>query len=61
MLVGRFRTTRALRVLALSGGLEAARLTELSYFDSTHAEQRERAVFLRRLRGRPPPPGGSGA
>ena len=51
MLVGRFRTTQALRVLDFRR-LEAARLAELSYFDSTHAEQRERAVFLRRLHGR---------
>ncbi|WP_425218872.1 RES family NAD+ phosphorylase [Ralstonia solanacearum] len=48
VLVGGFRTTQALRVLDFRR-LEAARLAELSYFDSKYAEQRERAVFLRRL------------
>jgi hypothetical protein len=59
VLVGEFRTTQALRVLDFSR-LEAARLAELSYFDSKYAEQRERAVFLRRLHGlisRPVVPG----
>lgn len=50
VLVGEFRTTRALRILDFRR-LEAARLAELSYFDSKYAEQRERAVFLRRLHG----------
>lgn len=50
VLVGEFRTTRALRVLDFRR-LEAARLAELSYFDSKYAEQRERAVFLHRLHG----------
>lgn len=59
VLVGEFRTTRAIRVLDFRR-LEAARLAELSYFDSKYAEQRERAVFLRRLHGlisRPVAPG----
>ncbi len=59
VLVGEFRTTRALRVLDFRR-LEAARLAELSYFNSKYAEQRERAVFLRRLHGlisRPVTPG----
>lgn len=59
VLVGEFLTTQALRVLDFSR-LEAARLAELSYFDSKYAEQRERAVFLRRLHGlisRPVAPG----
>ncbi len=59
VLVGEFRTTHALRVLDFTR-LEAARLAELSYFDSKYAEQRERAVFLRRLHGlisRPVVPG----
>lgn len=50
VLVGGFRTTQALRVLDFRR-LEAARLAELSYFDPKYAEQRERAVFLRRLHG----------
>lgn len=48
VLIGGFRTTQALRVLDFRR-LEAARLAELSYFDSKYAEQRERAVFLRQL------------
>lgn len=59
VLVGEFRTTQALRVLDFRR-LEAARLAELSYFDQKFAEQRERAVFLRRLHGlisRPVAPG----
>lgn len=59
VLVGEFRTTQALRVLDFRR-LEAARLAELSYFDSKYAEQRERAVFLRRLHeliSRPVTPG----
>ncbi|AZU56707.1 hypothetical protein MAFF241647_25020 [Ralstonia solanacearum] len=59
VLVGGFRTTQALRVLDFRR-LEAARLAGLSYFDSKYAEQRERAVFLRRLHGlisRPVVPG----
>jgi len=48
ILVGGFRTTQVLRVLDFRR-LEATRFAELSYFDSKHAEQRERAVFLRRL------------
>lgn len=59
VVVGEFRTTRALRVLDFRR-LEAARLAELSYFDSKYAEQRERAVFMRRLHGlisRPVAPG----
>jgi hypothetical protein len=48
VLVGGFRTTRVLRILDFRR-LEAARFAELSYFDPQHAEQRERAVFLRRL------------
>ena len=59
VLVGEFRTTRPLRVLDFRR-LEGARLAELSYFDSKYGEQRERAVFLRRLHGlisRPVVPG----
>lgn len=59
VLVGEFRTTRVLRVLDFRR-LEAARLAELSYFDSKYAERRERALFLRRLHGlisRPVAPG----
>lgn len=59
VLVGEFRTTQALRVLDFRR-LEAARLFKLSYFDPMYAEQRERAVFLRRLHGlisRPVAPG----
>lgn len=59
VLVGVFRTTQTLRVLDFRR-LEAAWLAELSYFDSKYAEQRERAVFLRRLHGlisRPVAPG----
>lgn len=59
VLVGGFRTTKALRVLDFRR-LEAARLAELSYFDPKYQEQRERAVFLRRLHGlisRPVVPG----
>lgn len=59
VLVGAFRTTRPLKILDFRR-LEAATLGELSYFDPKYAEQRERAVFLRRLRGlisRPVVPG----
>lgn len=59
VLVGEFRTTRVLRVLDFRR-LEAARLAELSYFDSKYAEQRERLAFLRRLHAlisRPVAPG----
>ncbi|CAM2140451.1 RES domain-containing protein [Pararobbsia alpina] len=59
VLVGEFRTTQALRILDFRR-LEAAKLAALSYFDSKYAEQRERAVFLRRLHGlisRPVVPG----
>jgi hypothetical protein len=59
VLVGEFRTTQTLRVLDFRR-LEAGMLAELSYFDSKYAEQRERAVFLRRLHGlisRPVVPG----
>ena len=50
VLVGGFRTTQEVRMLDFRR-LEAARLAELSYFDSEYAEQRERSVFLSRLHG----------
>jgi len=59
VLVGGFRTTQALRILDFRR-LEAGSLAEISFFDSKYAEQRERAVFLRRLHGlisRPVVPG----
>ncbi|MFC3682148.1 RES family NAD+ phosphorylase [Hydrogenophaga luteola] len=59
VLVGKFRTKQTLRVLDFRR-LEAGVLAKLSYFDSKYSEQRERAVFLRRLHGlisRPVVPG----
>lgn len=59
VLVGGFRTTQTLRVLDFRR-LQAARLAEVSYFDTRYSEQRERAVFLQRLHGlisRPVVPG----
>lgn len=59
VLVGAFRTTQTLRILDFRR-LEAARVAELSFFDSRYADQQERVAFLRRLHGlisRPVVPG----